>query len=106
MKYEEYRKQGYITVYYIGGKEMVMLNSSRQSMSMEEFDKMEQDRIKKDRMAGYTDRKVHYYDKWYRYNRWDEGRAYDEGCKQFLDEPHTDKWFDEDENFRIIENVQ
>ena len=22
-----------------------------------------------------------YYDKWYRYNRYDEGRAYDEGVK-------------------------
>ena len=28
---------------------------------------------KKERMAGY-------YDKWYRYNRYDDGNAYDQGC--------------------------
>ena len=30
---------------------------------------------------GYNERKIGYYDKWYRYSRADEGRAYDEGVK-------------------------
>ena len=32
---------------------------------------------RKDIKKGYLDRKTGYYDKWYRYNRADEGRAYD-----------------------------
>lgn len=38
----------------------------------------------KDIKAGYNDRMVGYYDKWYRYNRRDEGRAYDIGVKMAL----------------------
>ena len=33
-----------------------------------------------DEKKGYTDRLAGYYDKWYRYNRQDEGAAYDKGC--------------------------
>ena len=29
---------------------------------------------------GYRDRLAEYYDKWYRYNRKDEGKAYDKGA--------------------------
>lgn len=47
--------------------------------TQEQMDKLEQERIKKDRKAGYRDRMVGYYDKWYRYNRLDNGKAYDEG---------------------------
>lgn len=36
---------------------------------------------KSDFIHGYSDRIVGYYDKWYRYNHADEGRAYDEGVK-------------------------
>ena len=32
-----------------------------------------------DEQKGYTDRKAGYYDKWYRYNRADDGAAYDAG---------------------------
>lgn len=48
---------------------------------------MEQDRIAKDRKAGYRDRMAGYYDKWYRYNRKDDGKAYDEGQLQALKNP-------------------
>lgn len=34
---------------------------------------------RKDIEAGYKDRAVGYYDKWYRYSRADGGRAYDAG---------------------------
>ena len=33
-----------------------------------------------DEERGYKDRKAGFYDKWYRYNRADDGAAYDKGC--------------------------
>ncbi len=42
---------------------------------------------KRDIQTGYKDRKAGYYDKWYRYLRADEGRAYDEGVKAALKDP-------------------
>lgn len=36
---------------------------------------------KHDIEVGYKDRMVGYYDKWYRYSRCDEGRAYDLGVR-------------------------
>lgn len=38
----------------------------------------------KDEQKGYEDRMAGYYDKWYRYNRLDEGRAYDLGVQRAL----------------------
>jgi len=35
----------------------------------------------KDFRAGKRERMVGYYDKWYRYNRQDDGAAYDDGVK-------------------------
>jgi hypothetical protein len=35
--------------------------------------------------AGYRDRTAGYYDKWYRYNRTDDGAAYDAGVKAAID---------------------
>jgi len=34
----------------------------------------------KDELAGYRDRIAGCYDKWYRYNREDDGAEYDKGC--------------------------
>jgi hypothetical protein len=42
-------------------------------------DKESAERIKKDIEAGRRDRMAGYYDKWYRYNRSDDGAAYDKG---------------------------
>ncbi len=39
----------------------------------------------KDFQAGKRDRCAGYYDKWYRYNRADDGAAYDAGCKAAID---------------------
>ena len=33
-----------------------------------------------DEKSGYQDRLSGFYDKWYRYNRQDDGAAYDRGC--------------------------
>lgn len=57
-----------------------------------------------DEKRGYEDRKAHCYDKWYRYNRRDNGAAYDRGVVKFVNEKHTNKWSKEDEcDFRLIE---
>lgn len=40
-----------------------------------------------DKEMGRKDRLVGYYDKWYRYNRADQGYAYDQGVKEALNDP-------------------
>ena len=45
----------------------------------EELDAEYSKTVEKDIVSGYNDRIVGYYDKWYRYNRQDSGRAYDKG---------------------------
>ena len=39
-----------------------------------------------DFILGYKDRMNGYYDKWYRYNRADDGAEYDRGCVQAIDD--------------------
>ncbi|MGN0807944.1 MAG: hypothetical protein ACI4MN_05830 [Candidatus Coproplasma sp.] len=90
--------------YYIDGKSVYLMNGK--TYTQEEVDRIEQERIDKDRKAGYNDRKNHFYDKWYRYNRTDNGKAYDEGCVQCVNETHSKKWYEEDENFSIIECLE
>lgn len=51
----------------------------------------------KDIEAGYKDRLSGFYDKWYRYNRLDDGAAYDEGCKKAVDSGRCP------DNFTLIE---
>lgn len=51
----------------------------------------------KDIEQGFRNRMIGYYDKWFRYNRADEGRAYDLGCQYAVKQ---DKCSDE---MRIIE---
>ena len=36
---------------------------------------MDEERQRADEQKGYNDRNAHYYDKWYRYNRSDDGAA-------------------------------
>ena len=38
-----------------------------------------------DEQRGYKDRLAGFYDKWYRYNRPDDGAAYDKGCLRAVD---------------------
>ena len=51
----------------------------------------------KDITRGFKERMVGWYDKWYRYNHADQGRAYDEGQKRATLEPKCS------EEFHIIE---
>lgn len=43
------------------------------------------DQAERDIKAGANDAKAGYYDKWYRWNRSDDGAAYDEGWKSAFD---------------------
>lgn len=51
--------------------------------------------------AGYRDRINGYYDKWYRYNRADEGASYDIGCKNAVDSGKCPE-----EEFTLIEYLK
>lgn len=63
--------------------------------------------VRSDYRMGYQDRMNHIYDKWYRYNRADDGAEYDRGVALFLNQPHSDKWYEEDEElFRIIQHCE
>jgi len=71
-----------------------------------ELDVMDAERQKKDEQAGYEARKAHYYDKWYRYTRSDNGAAYDRGVAKCVNEAesYSAKWHKDDESdFHIIE---
>ncbi|MEA4831605.1 hypothetical protein SDC9_83609 [bioreactor metagenome] len=72
----------------------------------QELEVMDTERQQKDEQKGYEDRKTHCYDKWYRYNRSDNGAAYDRGVVKCVNEAEkfSKKWQQEDEdNFFIIE---
>lgn len=49
--------------------------------SEEQINKAYAQTCRNDVKSGYLDRLYGHYDKWYRYNRSDEGRAYDKGVK-------------------------
>ena len=46
-----------------------------------------------DETRGYKDRLAGYYDKWYRYNRADNGAAYDRGCVKAVDSGKCPDYF-------------
>lgn len=66
-------------IQFFVGKEARYITKTGEVITQEELDQMEQNRIEKDKKAGYNDRMSGYYDKWYRYNRSDNGKAYEEG---------------------------
>jgi hypothetical protein len=47
----------------------------------EALDQIYKNTVKIDVEKGYADRMVGYYDKWYRYSREDNGKAYDKGVE-------------------------
>ena len=65
--------------YNIGNVAMYLY--AGQSMTKEEIDTAYLETARKDVKHGYEERSVGYYDKWYRYSRADEGRAYDFGVR-------------------------
>lgn len=71
--------------YFIDGKKHFLLDNG-ESVSEETWNSWQEETAKKDEAAGYRDRKAGYYDKWYRYNRADNGAAYDSGCVRAVNE--------------------
>lgn len=63
----------------------------------EELDMAYLKTAKHDILAGFNDRSVGYYDKWYRYSRADEGAAYDAGVRLAVEKDNCP------EEFYIIE---
>ena len=77
-----YLKQA--THFYVGMKSQYIYNGG--VYSEEELNSIYFSTAFSDIKNGYKDRSVGYYDKWYRYNRADEGRAYDIGVQLALKE--------------------
>ena len=75
------------TVFYIGSEARYIYAEA--THTGEALDKEYKKTAEKDFISGYNDRKVGYYDKWYRYSRADEGRAYDLGVRAALNETST-----------------
>lgn len=71
------------TVFQIDGQDRYITTWCRrgESLSRTEVDAGYLETAAKDIMAGYSDRMAGYYDKWYRYNHSDCGRAYDLGAQ-------------------------
>lgn len=55
-------------------------------MTRKEIDDAYLETARKDIKEGFNQRLVGYYDKWYRYNHADEGRAYDMGVRRATEE--------------------
>lgn len=69
-----------IIKYFIDGRKRYLINGV--SYTEEEL------RAARDRLAGRMDRRYGMYNEWYRQNRDDGGKAYDQGCKDVEREPH------------------
>ena len=77
LSYNPYIKEA--IPYAIDGKEMYIY--AGESLTREQIDDAYIKTAVYDIEHGFSERMVGYYDKWYRYSRTDEGRAYDEGQK-------------------------
>ena len=73
------------TRYNIGDKKMFIY--AGEHLTEEEINKAYYETAVKDIQAGYEQRMVGYYDKWYRYSHADEGAAYDAGVKLATSNP-------------------
>ncbi len=62
----------------IGSK--ILYKYAGEEMTLDEINAAYIETASKDIRYGYEQRGIGYYDKWYRYNRADEGRAYDLGA--------------------------
>lgn len=66
--------------YYIDGQPHYLIGGK--SYTEKELQAMKDATAMKDEATGYRDRMAGYYDKWYRYNRNDNGAAYDRGAER------------------------
>lgn len=85
--------------YYINGETRYLL-ANGESITTAQYEAIKAATAQKDEAAGYRDRKAGYYDKWYRYNRADNGAAYDRGCVRAVNEGKCA------DDFQIIECME
>jgi len=50
-------------------------------------------KLTNDEQRGYNDRLAGFYDKWFRYNRQDDGAAYNRGCARAVDSGKCKDYF-------------
>ncbi len=74
-----------IATYFIGTQKRYLV-ADGVSLSEEEWNSIVKKTARQDEEQGYKDRKAGFYDKWYRYNRQDDGAAYDRGCVRAVNE--------------------
>jgi hypothetical protein len=84
IEYNELKKKIYYTEYGIEGLTQDEFNRFSDLNSKLEKVSLTNKTIKQDIEKGKADKKAGYYDKWYRYNRNDEGTAYDEGFNSVI----------------------
>lgn len=70
--------------YFIDGVPHYLIGDK--SYTERELQALREETARKDEKAGYNDRRVGVYDKWYRYNRSDNGAAYDRGQQRAVAE--------------------
>ena len=70
-----------VSTKFFKGNEPLFLHPCGVSYTETEIDDAYTKTVIKDMTNGFNERMVGYYDKWYRYNRIDEGRAYDIGVR-------------------------
>lgn len=68
--------------FFVGGSPRYLDPNTLQVFTEDEYNEMVAVRVQHDFETGYKDRILGYYDKWYRYNRSDNGKAYDEGVEK------------------------
>ncbi|MBQ7347761.1 MAG: hypothetical protein IJW55_07375 [Clostridia bacterium] len=72
-----------IIKYFIGGTPRYLIGGV--SYTKEQLDEL------RDRLAGRRDRRYGIYNEWFKKNRKDGGKAYNQGCKDVEKEPHIAK---------------
>ena len=78
-------KREHHAISYFDGMKPCLMVSGAWHDTLENLKKEHEDRMRKDIVDGYKQRQIGYYDKWYRYSRWDGGFAYDLGCRLCCD---------------------
>lgn len=85
-RYNPYEKKRDCSIpYFIGKTPMFLFKPLNKSLTKEQIDAEYIDTAVKDIQTGYEQRMAGYMDKWYRYNRSDEGTAYEAGQKMAAD---------------------
>ena len=91
-------KREHHAISYFQGTVPCLMISGAWYNTLDELKEEYKKTMTKDIQQGYNERQVGYYDKWYRYCRFDSGFAYDIGVRTCIDNDAVAT-----ENFQIIE---